>query len=103
MQRFNHLTIQRFNKPMAYDPTLPANNSPIVSAELRNQLAGLKDLIDQKLSLADVQTQINTLAAGECSEVDDFQLAVSNPPTQAEVQAIADALHALVFYLKKEE
>jgi hypothetical protein len=31
---------------MAYDPTLPANNSPIVSAELRNQFAGLKALID---------------------------------------------------------
>jgi len=31
---------------MPYDPTKPANNSPIVSAELRNQFAGLKDLID---------------------------------------------------------
>jgi hypothetical protein len=31
---------------MAYDPTLPANNSPIVSAELRSQFAGLKALID---------------------------------------------------------
>jgi hypothetical protein len=31
---------------MPYDPTLPANNSPIVSAELRNQFAGLKALID---------------------------------------------------------
>jgi hypothetical protein len=31
---------------MAFDPTLPANNSPIVSAELRNQFNALKALID---------------------------------------------------------
>jgi len=31
---------------MPFDPTLPANNSPIVSAELRNQFNGLKALID---------------------------------------------------------
>jgi hypothetical protein len=54
---------------MAYDPTLPANNSPIVSAELRNQLAGLKDLIDAQQAtitdhesrLADAQLQIGDL------------------------------------------
>jgi hypothetical protein len=40
---------------MPYDPTLPANNSPIVSQELRNQFNGLKDLID------DLQSQINAL------------------------------------------
>ena len=31
---------------MAFDPTLPANNSPIVSPELRSQFNGLKALID---------------------------------------------------------
>src|SRR6266851_1050204 len=40
---------------MAYDPSLPANNSPIVSAELRNQFAGLKALIDAQ------QAQINAI------------------------------------------
>jgi hypothetical protein len=40
---------------MAYDPTLPANNSPIVSAELRNQLAGLKELIDAQQATIDAQ------------------------------------------------
>jgi hypothetical protein len=40
---------------MAYDPTLPANHSPIVSAELRNQLNALKDLIDAQ------QAQINAI------------------------------------------
>jgi hypothetical protein len=31
---------------MPFNPTLPANNSPVVSAELRNQFTGLKELID---------------------------------------------------------
>jgi hypothetical protein len=31
---------------MSYDPTLPTNHAPVVSAELRNQFAGLKELID---------------------------------------------------------
>ena len=33
---------------MAYDPTKPATNAPIVSAELRTQFAGLKTLIDAR-------------------------------------------------------
>ena len=31
---------------MPYDPTLPASNSPLSSAEMRSQLTGLKALID---------------------------------------------------------
>ena len=31
---------------MSFDPTLPLTNSPIASAELRDQFNGLKDLID---------------------------------------------------------
>ena len=31
---------------MAYDPNLPAENTPLVSAEMRSQLQGLRDLID---------------------------------------------------------
>jgi hypothetical protein len=30
----------------AFDPTLPVNNSLVSSSELRNQLNGLKSLID---------------------------------------------------------
>ena len=31
---------------MSYNPALPANNSPLVSAEMRGQFTGLKTLID---------------------------------------------------------
>ena len=38
---------------MAYDPTKPANGAPILSAELRNQFAGLKTLIDARAHRVD--------------------------------------------------
>jgi hypothetical protein len=61
---------------MAYDPNLPANHAPVVSAELRDQFAGLKALIDAQqaeidarnsqidsmnLSIAELQDAVNAL------------------------------------------
>jgi hypothetical protein len=44
---------------MPFNPTLPANNSPIISAELRNQLNGLKALIDaQQTQITALQSQV---------------------------------------------
>jgi hypothetical protein len=40
---------------MAYDPNLPADNSLASAAELRNQLAGLKALIDAQQATIDSQ------------------------------------------------
>ena len=48
---------------MAYDPNLPANHAPIVSAELRDQLNGLKALIDAKPSTDDVNAAIGANSA----------------------------------------
>jgi hypothetical protein len=39
---------------MPFDPTLPVNNSLISSSELRDQLNGLKSIIDQNTSNAAV-------------------------------------------------
>jgi hypothetical protein len=49
------------------DPSLPADNAPIVSGELRCQFQAIQDRFDQ--------------AAGVAA----LSLMVSNPPTQAEV------------------
>ena len=88
---------------MAYDPTKPANGSPIVSAELRNQFTALKALVD------DLQSQIDALptspdilnaisdnSAANVNAVTPLNLTVSNPPTQAETQAIADKLNEVL-------
>ena len=77
---------------MPFDATLPANGSPIVSAELRNQFTALKALID------DINTQLaalNTTVAAIPTALGPPNLTVSNPPTQAEVQAIADYVNSL--------
>jgi hypothetical protein len=59
---------------MAYDPNLPANHAPVVSAELRSQFAGLKALIDaQQTRLDDQQSQIVTMN----SAIADLQDAVN--------------------------
>ena len=60
------------------DPTLPAQNSPITSAELRGQFQAIKYRFD--------------LAAG----LSPLGLTVSNPPTQAEMQALADKLDEVI-------
>jgi len=52
---------------MPFNPSLPANNSPISSSELRDNFSGLKDYVD------DVANDLNM-------NIND---AVSNPPTQA--------------------
>jgi len=86
---------------MAYDPTKPASGTPIVSAELRTQLTGLKALIDGKTSPADVSTLIVSQAAGACAGVGGLGMTVSNPPTQAQVQALANKLDELIDVLRR--
>jgi hypothetical protein len=95
---------------MAYDPTLPANNSPIVSQELRDQFNGLKALIDaqqaevdQKTSQDDVVQLINDRAAHSCSELAGWGITVSDPPTAAEVQQMADQLGLLISSLVRSQ
>jgi hypothetical protein len=44
---------------MPYDPTKPANNSPLSSAEMRDQFTSLKTLIDGKPATADTARNPN--------------------------------------------
>jgi hypothetical protein len=60
------------------DPDLPANNAPIVSEELRNQFGA-------------IQWRFDKFATPQ-----PLGLTVSNPPTQAEMQAIADKLDEVI-------
>ena len=64
------------------DPSLPANNAPIVSGELRDQFEAIANGFDTLF------TRLTT--------VTPLGLTVSNPPTQAQVQAIADKLDELI-------
>ena len=77
---------------MAFDPTKPANNSPVSSAELRSQLTSLKALIDTKADAAAVSAQIGAETSGSMSGVAYPSVTISNPPTQAEVLALANKI-----------
>jgi hypothetical protein len=99
---------------MAYDPNYPADGILIEAVDFRNQFAGLKALIDaqaaqiaalqaqvnQKPSLADVN---NAVSSNSAANVDGFSLpgiGISNPPTQADVQAVQMGLNQLVSSLQ---
>ena len=71
---------------MAFNPNVPATNAPIVSAELRNQFQAIQDNVDA------VREQLQV--------VQPLGLTVSNPPTQAQVQAIANKLDELISTLQ---
>ena len=77
---------------MPFDPALPANNSPVSSAELRNQFTGLNELIDN------VQNQLITSIEGTAMNpnVNTLSQSISNPPTQAQVLAIQNKLNELI-------
>ena len=64
------------------DPSLPADNALISSGELRGQFQAIADMFD------DIRGRFISLTP--------LGLTVSNPPTQADVQAIADKLDELI-------
>ena len=88
---------------MAFDPTKPATGSPLVSAEMRNQLNALKALIDDLQSRLDalpaspeIATVISDNSAANVNAVVPLNLTVSDPPTAAETQAIVDKLNEVL-------
>jgi hypothetical protein len=63
------------------------NNAPVVSAELRNQFAGLKTLIDARAHRVD--------------DVNGLAMNVQDPVDAGQMQAIADKLDELLDALKR--
>lgn len=87
---------------MPFDPTKPVEDSPLDAAEMRDQLNGLKQLIDGLLTSQAMQDLLDDQTAGACKNVPDLGLTISDPPTQAEVQAIADKVDFLLFNLRRD-
>ena len=81
---------------MPFDPTLPVINSLISSSELRNQLNGLKSIIDLNANIA-ATLLVNAIAGtAQNPAVNVLGQSISNPPTQAQVQAIQNKLNELI-------
>ncbi len=70
-----------------FDPTKPAANSPVSPAELRDQFNALEAEIEE--------------TAYDPSSIAPLGLTVSNPPTQAEVQAIANKIDEMLTFMSR--
>jgi len=81
---------------MAFDPTKPANNSPLSSQEMRGQFTALKDLIDQRPTSDDLTAAIAGGSANNIEGMADLSLTLSDPPTHAQVQEILTKLNQLI-------
>jgi hypothetical protein len=80
---------------MPFDPTKPANNAPLNAAEMRAQLTALNADTQQRITQAALAAAIGSTSANS-NAVGTFGMAVSDLPTQGEVQAIADKLDELI-------
>ena len=82
---------------MPFDPAKPAPNSPLSSAEMRDQLNALNG---DKAS----QTQLANAISGTANNmnaVGDLEVVISSPPQQGEVQAIVDKINELLAALRR--
>ena len=100
---------------MPFDPTKPAANSPVISAEMRAQLTALKQLIDNleanKATVADLNANVNNLqvqlanamtdTSHNAINVADLNVGLSNPPQQWEVQPVIDKINELLGVLRR--
>ena len=90
-------------KLMAFNPALPADHAPIVALELRTQFnslnTSLTNLTTQVNALPTLPIVLDSIRANAASNVDalvPLTLTVSNPPTQAQVQAVVNKLNELL-------
>ena len=90
-----------FSYYMPFDPSKPANNAPASSSELRNQFNGLATNIQAKAQEDDCVNRLMMCAVNP-TVVQGMGMVVSDPPSQAQVQEIADKLDELLAVLKRE-
>jgi hypothetical protein len=86
---------------MAFGPTLPQTNAPIVSAELRGQFVALKGLIDGLPTSISMANVLSMQTAGSAQDVDLAPMPSSNPPSTADMQAIVNKLNELINALNR--
>ena len=85
---------------MPFDPAKPANNAALNSADLRGQLTSLHSDIQGRVTPDDLAAAIGGTSSNS-NGVGNLGLAISDPPQQGEVQAIADKLDELINALRR--
>jgi hypothetical protein len=84
---------------MPFDPSKPANNSPISSSELRNQFNGLQTNIQAKAGEDDCVSRFNSRAP-KPTAVDGLGLVADPSYDPAQLQQISDKVDELLAVLK---
>jgi hypothetical protein len=87
-----------------FDPTIPPDGAFATGAALRGQFNGLKALIDAIPAgpagppgeVSNVTLAAQIAGTAQNPNVGPLNIALSDPPTRAEVQAILDFMNALV-------
>ena len=87
---------------MPFDPSKPANNTPLNSAELRSQLTSLKTLVDACPTTTAMQNHVLNHSSGSVATVSPVTLLLSDPPATDEVQVLINKLNELIAALKRE-
>ena len=81
---------------MPFDPNLPQENTLADAAQVRAQFNGLADLIADRVTTAELQAEIYANTAASFAGIAKLNLTVSDPPTQAQMQSIADKIDELI-------
>ena len=85
-----------------FDPSKPADHAPLVSSEMRSQLNGLNQNVnDTAQNAANNLSAAVTGTSNNSNAVDFLNISLSNPPQQWEVQPIIDKLNELITALRR--
>lgn len=85
---------------MPFNSGMPRNNAPVSSGELRDRFKVLNEAIAK---LPTSPALVNLIASHSAAPVTTtpLKLAISNPPTQKEVEAILYKLNDLIMALRR--
>jgi hypothetical protein len=87
---------------MPFDPNFPPDHQELDAAPFRDQFNALKALNDAVVDGSALQDTFRANVSGSSLPVDYLRLTVSNPPTQAQMQAIADKIDEMLMYQRWE-
>jgi len=81
---------------MPFDTNWPPDHAELDAGPFRDQFNALNDDISTRVTAADMEAEMFANTAGSLATVAKLNLTVSNPPTQAQMQAIADKIDEII-------
>ena len=87
-----------------FDPTLPANNSPLVSAEMRAQLNALNDDIQTRSTVTLMNATVANAVSGSSSNsnsVATLDMSADSSYSQGQLQDVSNKLDELINALRR--